>query len=523
MNKPVLPALSPRQAAACAALKEMARLVPAARLEGNRGSGISLILAQAAIDFGAVTLSYHDFLAMLSRRDPLALEETFYEWVGKALDRHETVILDHVDFLGKVVVDEGCFGGSYPRRQLLTLPLFALIERCAHEGRHLVFGGGSRALAAIHRLAPCITIDRFEHDDYEHICRQLLGERQDRLAPLEFRRIHRFARRLDGYQLRKLAAWVHTSPSVSTDDALDFLRRHGLHSNVDLPEVQPVDLSELRGVDDVRLALEANIILPLENDELAERLQLRPKRGVLLAGPPGTGKTTVGRALAHRLRSKFFLIDGTCIQGTSNFYQNVANVFEEAQENAPSIIFIDDSDVIFEDGDQSGLYRYLLTMLDGLESESASQVCVMLTAMDVGNIPPALLRSGRVELWLEMRLPDAAARGEILAARLKDAPAEVASPNIAAVQEATEGFTGADLKRLVEDARLLYALDVSKGLPLREVTRYYLDAVDIVQQNKEHYAAAEAKARERSPRRPSYYHTYAPDEEDYEDNGDAGD
>jgi len=63
----------------------------------------------------------------------------------------------------------------------------------------------------------------------------------------------------------------------------------------------------------------------------------------------------------------------------------VSNVFEAAKQNAPSIIFIDDTDVIFEDADETGLHRYLLTMLDGLESESAARVCVMMTAMDVGS------------------------------------------------------------------------------------------------------------------------------------------
>ena len=64
-------------------------------------------------------------------------------------------------------------------------------------------------------------------------------------------------------------------------------------------------------------------------------------------GPPGTGKTTIGRALAHRLKGKFFLIDGTIIAGTQDFYEKIHKVFRAAEENAPSIIFIDDADVIF--------------------------------------------------------------------------------------------------------------------------------------------------------------------------------
>src|SRR5204863_6171444 len=188
---------------------------------------------------------------------------------------------------------------------------------------------------------------------------------------------------------------------------------------------QTVDLKDLKGVDDVLRDLEINIVLPLENDELAGRFRLRSKRGVLLYGPPGTGKTTVGRALAHRLKGKFFLIDGTFIAGTNEFYHKINQVFESAKDNAPSVIFIDDADAIFEDGEERGLYRYLLTMIDGLESESAGRVCVMMTAMDVARLPPALVRSGRVELWLEMKLPGAQARAHIFSALLAGLPEEL--------------------------------------------------------------------------------------------------
>jgi transitional endoplasmic reticulum ATPase len=263
-----------------------------------------------------------------------------------------------------------------------------------------------------------------------------------------------------------------------------------------LTEVQPVDLHTLKGVDDIIQSLEANLILPLENDELAAELNLKPKRGVLLAGPPGTGKTTIGRALTHRLKSKFFLVDGTFISGTGGFYRRIQEVFEAAKQNAPSIIFIDDSDAIFESGEELGLYRYLLTMLDGLESASAGRISVMMTAMDIGNLPPALIRSGRIELWLEMRLPNPKARASILLehlAPLPDALVDVDMPRLVAESEV---FTGADLKRLVEDGKTLYAYDKAYGRDLRSATEYFLIAVEGVQTNKARYVEAEARARQ---------------------------
>jgi ATP-dependent 26S proteasome regulatory subunit len=259
--------------------------------------------------------------------------------------------------------------------------------------------------------------------------------------------------------------------------------------------VQPVDLHDLQGVDYVIRSLEANIVVPLENDELAGELGLKPKRGVLLAGPPGTGKTTIGRALAHRLKGKFFLLDGTFIAGSCNFFERVHDLFEKAKQSAPSILFIDDSDMLFENQDlqSAGLYRYLLTLLDGLESETAGRVCVMMTVMDVAALPPALVRSGRVELWLQMSLPDEAARTVILRRHLAGLPRTVGVVDEALLARETDSFTGADLNRLVEDGKALLAYDRARGLPLRPTTEYFLEAVQTVRANKQAYTEADQR------------------------------
>jgi ATP-dependent 26S proteasome regulatory subunit len=299
---------------------------------------------------------------------------------------------------------------------------------------------------------------------------------------------------LNAHQLKAACRWLADHPSLDTEVFIEYLRSQRLASNVNLEEVQAVDLTDLKGVDDVLRSLEINIVLPLENDALASEFKLRSKRGVMLYGPPGTGKTTVGRALAHRLKGKFFLIDGTFIAGTNNFYNRIGHVFEAAKDNAPSVIFIDDADAIFEDGEERGLYRYLLTMLDGLESESAGRICVMMTAMDVGNLPPALTRSGRVELWLEMQLPNPEARCAILTQRIDELPQELRQVDINQLTSATEGFTGADLKRLVDDGKAVYAYDRAKEFSLKAPTEYFLKAAEMVRENKQRFAEAEARA-----------------------------
>src|SRR5262249_5302275 len=148
---------------------------------------------------------------------------------------------------------------------------------------------------------------------------------------LDFAKVHRFAPKLNAHQLRGACLWFKDRAPVETNAFVEYLRSQRLTSNVELGEVADVDLRELKGVDDVIQSLETNVVLPLENDLLATELDLKAKRGVLLVGPPGTGKTTVGRALAHRLKGKFLLIDGTFISGTRDFYYMIQRVFQAAK------------------------------------------------------------------------------------------------------------------------------------------------------------------------------------------------
>jgi hypothetical protein len=148
-------------------------------------------------------------------------------------------------------------------------------------------------------------------------------------------------------------------------------------------------------------------------------------------------------------------------------------------------------------------------MLDGLESKSAGRVCVMMTAMDVGNLPPALVRSGRIELWLEMRLPNDEARAGILSQQLNAAPAPLGEAAVDRLVSATGDFTGADLKRTVDDGKALYAFDLVGGAPVKPPTEYFLAAAQAVRTSKERYAAAEAKANANRPARPVWFHPYS--------------
>lgn len=486
--------LSPAQQRAFDDLLAAVEVSPVVTLGGDVGLGKSTLLRHLHAALGGTVIGARDLVAATGARHPLAFEEAFFDLASAALGNGPLLVDDL-----HVALHVALGHHMYPRLGYLAAALEALASTAAAGGTPLVGVSSFPVPTPLTARGVRANIRRFTAEDYAFFFAAFLGA--ERARAVDAAAVHRLAPKLNAHQLRNACAHVARRGAATTEQVGDYLRSQYLVSNVDLGEVQAVDLGALKGLDDVLEALEANVILPLENAELADEFGLKPKRGVLLAGPPGTGKTTVGRALAHRLRSKFFLIDGTFVSGSSDFFGRVHQVFEEAKKNAPAVIFIDDSDVIFQSGEEFGLYRYLLTMLDGLESRSVGQVCVMMTAMDVGNLPPALVRSGRVELWLETRLPDEAARRSILTERAAELPPPLDQVDVAALGAATADLSGADLKRLVDDAKLLFARDRALGRLPRPVTDYFLDAAATVRRNKERYAAAEASARDRQPGR----------------------
>ncbi len=458
------------------------------------GMGRTTILEELHRIKGGEFLRMKDYIGELRLQNPLAMDEALDQIIMRSFQRNDLVILDDLDLVYNVIC--GCgYDLPYPRSKYVQAILTNIVDYVVANDKKIVFGNQGGASAPVSNRCYYAGFQRFEAPDYEFICHAYLDEKAKKL---DFKKIFRFAPKLHAHQLKSASVWLRHSETLDTEKFIEYLRKRKMSSNVDLQEVEAVDLHSLKGLDALIESLEANIIVPLERDDLANEFNIQPKRGVLLAGPPGTGKTTVGRALAHRLRSKFFLIDGTFISGSRDFYQKVEQVFEAAKNNAPSIIFIDDSDVIFENKDDFGLYRYLLTALDGLESESNKRVCIMMTTMDVSSVPPALVRSGRIELWLETCLPDEKARLEILSDHSSNLPEQLRGVDVGQLASQTEGLTGADLRRLIEDGKILYAYDKSRNRETDNVLGYFQQAIETIRSNKEKYLEAEAKSKSKT-------------------------
>ncbi|HVV44499.1 MAG TPA: ATP-binding protein [Bryobacteraceae bacterium] len=471
--------LSPSQRTAADGILLGLKRGDCAALIDTGSDGKTTVLDEIHRELGGVRVGVSEFLAGLTAGDPLAIEEAFLAAMEKAMLRAELVIVDDLHLIRNITESY-----KYTRGNLFTLVLSSILADAARRGSKLLFAT-SEMPWPLARRAHSWAIENFAAADFEAICSAYLDPEVSRR--IDFTEIHRFAPSLNAHQLRRAALWLSHEPDAGTPKFLEYVTRHNLVSNVEIEEVEPVTWSDLRGVDDVIEALEAKIALPFENRELAAQFDLKPKRGVLLAGPPGTGKTTIGRALAHRLRGKFFLVDGTNIAGSGDFDSEIDKIFDAAKRNAPSVIFIDDADVIFAGDREPGLYRYLLTKLDGLENQSCGRVCVMMTAMEPSDIPAPLLRSGRVELWLETRLPDESARAEIFRSHLAELPPPFCGADIPMLASLSRGVTGADLKAIIEDGKLQLAYDRKNQKPARPVEEYFLDAMKAVRENRGRY------------------------------------
>ena len=458
------------------------------------GNGRTTILQKLAKERQGHYIRMADFFDQIKKLDPLQIEESIVQTITLALDKHDLIIVD--DFSRVIFPLQDCIDRARP--DYLEVALDSICRYIELSDKQIIFGLSNSLPSPLSDYSAEVEMPPFNVDDFAFLFKTFSRRP---LTGIDFNEVHRFAPRLSAYRMYNACQALEATDLNNTATFLKFLEEHALVSNVNTREVEEVDFNSLYGVKDVIRQLEINIINPLERSDLIEKYGLKAKRGVLLYGPPGTGKTSIGRALAHRLNSKFFLIDGTVISGTSNFYYYIQQTFKKAKENAPSVLFIDDCDLLFENEEEPGLYRYLLTMLDGLESKSNAQITLMLTAMNIGSLPPALIRSGRVELWLKMKLPDLDARRAIIQGQLLDFPLEIVEEDLHTIAKKSEGFTGADLKRLVVDAKNLLGYAIAEGQAPKSMYSYLEEAIVLLHQHRKQFEDAPAYTAAHQPKK----------------------
>ncbi|MEO9364368.1 MAG: CDC48 family AAA ATPase [Nitrososphaera sp.] len=261
-----------------------------------------------------------------------------------------------------------------------------------------------------------------------------------------------------------------------------------------IPAITYEDIGGLR--DEVTKVREM-IELPLRHPELFRRLGVEAPKGVILHGPPGTGKTLLAKAVANETQANFYSIGGPEIM--SKFYgeseERLRNMFEEAQKNAPSIIFIDELDSIAPKREEvtgeveRRVVAQLLSLMDGLTARG--KVVVIGATNRINAIDPALRRPGRFDREIEIGVPDRDGRLEVLQIHTRGMPLDK-DVNLEKLADISHGFVGADLQALAKEAamralrRVLPDIDVSaESIPGEVLNRIIVKMQDFMDVAKE--------------------------------------
>ncbi|XP_040904943.1 ATPase family protein 2 homolog [Toxotes jaculatrix] len=225
-----------------------------------------------------------------------------------------------------------------------------------------------------------------------------------------------------------------------------------------------VTYSMIGGLSSQLDVIRETIELPLKQPELFTNYGIPPPRGVLLYGPPGTGKTMIARAIANEVGAHMTVINGPEIM--SKFYgeteARLRQIFTEASQRQPAIIFIDELDALCpkREGAQNEVEKRvvasLLTLMDGIGAEDHSGQLLVLGATNRPHaLDPALRRPGRFDKELEVGVPGAAERAEILQKQLSLVPCSATAEELMRLADAAHGYVGADLAAVCKEAGLL--------------------------------------------------------------------
>jgi len=292
-----------------------------------------------------------------------------------------------------------------------------------------------------------------------------------------------------------IAKVVPKGIAIVTDDTEIELKEEPYKPEEGKQEMSDIHYEDIGGLGRELQLVREMIELPLRHPEIFERLGIQPPKGVLLYGPPGTGKTLIAKAVANEVDAHFITLSGPEIM--SKYYgeseERLREVFEDAQENAPSIIFIDEIDAIAPKREEvkgeveRRIVAQLLALMDGLKSRGQVVVIAATNLPDL--IDPALRRGGRFDREIEIGIPDTKGRLQIFQIHTRGMPL-ADDVDLEEYARTTHGFVGADIALLAKEAamhalrRVIPQIKIEEEIPAEIIEQLRVTNEDFIEAHK---------------------------------------
>ena len=397
MEEPEL--LTPSQEKTLEQLIRISNFFPLVVIQGERESGKHTLISKFLKNSGKQVISINICRLSLQNGNPLQ-PGNFYQHLISQVNNQKRdkgwIYIRHWDKIREIIED---YGNNYR-----YFPKYAL----------------SRFSEEVGDLGYKIIVSTENNPGLDTSCHWIIKHENDAMDIREYMRILSLTKeeieilfpmvskaRLG--QIKQIVTYCEAFPRSEINkhfgDAVIKVCGSTLNPELTITQTQP-DVN-LIGMEEILEEIERSIIHPMSLG--LDDIPL--KKGIVLAGAPGTGKTSIGRWLARRLLGRLYLVDGTVGVNGDSLISAVVESLDSASKNAPSVVFIDDVDLLFENPDT---YRSFLTLLDGVENKRRGGICVIVTCMDISKIPSSLIRGGRLELCIQTNLPKIETRKKIL-------------------------------------------------------------------------------------------------------------
>lgn len=465
-------------------------------IRGPSGSGKSVILEELAKALNNKVLTIKDVLDAAMDFHPFKWEEALYSIFVRVFKKEFIVLIDDIDLIYKMNSLPGSFRHGVPEA------IFESIKNLLFLFNRKMITTVTDDLPPSFAETACIAkLPPLETGDLEIILRYNIDITKQ--IELDVERVIKYAPGLSSHQVAMIAKMFSKESIIKTKDVIDVIDKFCISSV--LPTNKPESLREdsLIGLDYAISLLTHKVLNPIEfelnpseqysfnenydysqesdnqksnnpsdksdgeqkkkkkkqqKEEEADFILIKKSfplhKGILLHGPEGSGKTALGKVLAGKLPDRFVFLDTDSVLSAQAVLEKIKSLFNIAKRIAPSIFFLDDLDVYLDKTSKSffpELANYLKVLLDGVQKNISLPISVILTTSKLKNLPEYLLRSGRFDLHIELKLPDEAMRQKLFKKEFDAEKISVDETTLNHLAEETEMFTYMDCKRLVRE------------------------------------------------------------------------